>query len=117
MCLFADIVFSQDVTARWRRCQVIGLPTLILKRGMESALGARMAGHANLARGHHEEFTTLKRFNVLLEYGIELFDFRLEGCSGESEEDDAGMDKSLVEDQFAEIAVGDHQNPSLCPGD
>jgi hypothetical protein len=35
----------------------------------------------------------------------------------EPKEDDAGMGELLVEDQLAEIAVGDHQNPSFLPGD
>jgi hypothetical protein len=80
-------------------------------------LGARMTGDANLARGHHQERPTLKRFSVFLEDGIKLFDFRLKGCSGEPKEDDAGVAELLVEDQLAEIAVSNHQDPSLLPGD
>jgi hypothetical protein len=76
-----------------------------------------MTSYADLARGHHQELTTLQRFSVLLEYGIEVFDFRLQGCSGEPKEDDAGVGELLVEDQLAEIAVGNHQHPSLLPGD
>jgi hypothetical protein len=37
--------------------------------------------------------------------------------SWKSKEDDAGVGESLVENQFAKIAVGDHQNPLLLPGD
>jgi hypothetical protein len=77
----------------------------------------RTTGNANLARGHHQELTTLDRFSVFLEYGIEVFDFSLKGYSWEPKEDDAGVDKALVEDQLAEIAVGDYQYPSLFPGD
>ena len=75
-----------------------------------------MTSHANLARGHHQECTTFERFSVLLEDGIELVDLSLQVCSWEPKEDDAGMGESLLEDQLAEIAVGDHQHPSLLPG-
>jgi hypothetical protein len=75
-----------------------------------------MTGHANLTRGHYQERTTLEHFSVFLYYSIELVDLSLQLSSGKPKEDNTGMDKSLVEDQLAEITVGDHQYPSLLPG-
>ena len=74
-------------------------------------------GHANLARGHYQELAALQRFSVFLQYSIEVFDLGLQLSAWESKKDDASVDKSLVEDQLAEIAVGHNQNPSLSPGD
>ncbi len=54
---------------------------------------------------------------MFLQYSIEVFKLGLQVGSWEPKEDDAGVDESLVENQLAEIAVSDHQNPSLCPGD
>ena len=116
MLLFADTAVSADVTEGWYGCQAMVASTFTRKRGMESALGARTTGHANLARSHYEERTTLKRFSVFLEDGIEVFDFRLQGCSGKPKENDAGVGELLVEDQLTEIAVGNHQYPLLLPG-
>jgi hypothetical protein len=76
-----------------------------------------MTGHANLAGGHHQEFAALKRLSVFLQHGIELVNLRLKGCSWEPKVDDTGMGELLVENQLAEIAIGHHQNPSLCLSD
>ena len=91
--------------------------TCILERSMESALGAGTTGHANLAWSHHQELPALNRLSVFVQYGIEVFDLGLKVCSWESKKDDAGVDEPLVEDQLAEIALGDHENPSLLPSD
>jgi hypothetical protein len=52
-----------------------------------------------------------------LSAGIEVFDLGLQAGSRETEENDAGVSESLLEDQFAEIAVGDDQDPLLFAGD
>jgi hypothetical protein len=72
------------------------------ERGMESALGARTASHANLARGHHQERTTLERFSVFLEDSIELVDLGVQVCSWEPKEDDAGVLSAFTPPWFSE---------------
>ena len=43
-----------------------------------------MAGHANLARRHHQELATLERFSVFIQHDIELFDLGIQpGIPGE----------------------------------
>jgi hypothetical protein len=54
---------------------------------------------------------------VILQYGIEVFDFGLKAGSGESKEKNAGVREALVKDQFAEIPVSNEQNTLLVPGD
>ncbi len=76
-----------------------------------------MTGHANLAGGYHDELAARKLLSVFIQYPIEVVDLGLKVCSWEAKEDDAGMGELLVEDELAEIAVGDHQNPALCLGD
>jgi hypothetical protein len=56
----------------------IGLFQEILKTGLR----ARTIGNANLARRHDKEFAARKLVRVLLEHGIELFDFGLKAGSG-----------------------------------
>jgi hypothetical protein len=46
-----------------------------------------------------------------------VFNLGVQVSSRKPKEDDAGVSESLVKDQLAEIAVGYHQNPLLCPGD
>jgi hypothetical protein len=84
---------------------------------VESALGARPTGHANLARGYHDELSARKLASVFRKHPMKMFDLGVQGGSWESKEDDAGVGESLVKDQLAEIAVGDHQNPALVSGD
>ena len=76
-----------------------------------------MTGHANLARGHHQELAALKRLSVFLQDGIEVFDLGVKVCSWESKEDDARVSELMVEDQLAEVAASDYQHPSFWPGD
>jgi hypothetical protein len=59
--------------------------------GALSALATRMTGNADLARGHHQEFTKLELISVVLQNRTELFDLDLETCSGEPKENDAGV--------------------------
>ncbi len=77
------------------------------------ALGARTTGDADLAGGHHQELASFELVGVFLQHSIELVDLGVKVGSGESKEDDAGVGELLVEDQLTEIAVSDHQNPSL----
>jgi hypothetical protein len=53
---------------------------------------------------------------VLAEHGIEMFDLRLQSGSRETEENDASMSQFLLEDQLAEVAVGNDQNSLLFLG-
>lgn len=80
-------------------------------------LGTWASCNANLAWGHHQEFAELKIVGVLAEYGIEVFDLGLESGSRKPKENDAGVWQLLLEDQLAEIAVGNDQNAVLFPGD
>jgi hypothetical protein len=54
---------------------------------------------------------------VFLKYGIEVFNFGLQGSSWKPKENDSSMGKFLVKDQLAEIPVSDDQNTLLFPGD
>jgi hypothetical protein len=45
-----------------------------------------------------------------------MFDLGLQLGPGKSEKQDAGVAEALVEDQLAEIAIGNDQNSSLLPG-
>ena len=72
--------------------------------------------NANLAWSHHQEFAELEIVGVLAEYGIEVFDLGLECSSRKPEENDAGVSQFLLEDQLAEVAVGNDQNSLLFPG-
>ena len=80
-------------------------------------LGPWATRNANLAWSHHQEFPELKIVSVFTEHGIEVFDLGLKAGSRETEENDAGVSEFLLEDQFAEIAVGDDQDPLLFAGD
>ena len=70
-----------------------------------------------MAGAHHQEFAGGKLPGMFLEYRIEVVDLDLQVRSGKPEEHDAGVGEALVEDQLAEIAVGNQQNPLLLPGD
>jgi hypothetical protein len=54
---------------------------------------------------------------VFAERGIEVFDLGLQAGSRQTEENDAAVSESLLEDQFAEVPVGDDQDPLLFAGD
>jgi hypothetical protein len=68
--------------------------------------------------GHHDyKLATRKLVSMFLQHGIEMFDFGLEAGSRKPKENDSGVDQSLVEDQLAEVPVGNEQNAFLVPGD
>ena len=73
--------------------------------------------NSDLAGGHDQELTARKFVRVFLQHGIEVVDFGLKGGSGKSKENDTRVKKALVEDQFAEIPVGNEQNAFLVPSD
>ena len=79
-------------------------------------LGTWATRNANLAWSHHQEFAELEIVGVLAEHGIEVFDLGLECGSRKPEENDAGVSQFLLEDQLAEVAVGNDQNSLLFPG-
>ena len=53
---------------------------------------------------------------MFLDHCIAMVDLDLESGSRKPNEHDAGMSEALVEDQLAEIAVGNQQNPLLLAG-
>jgi hypothetical protein len=57
-----------------------------------------------------------KRLPIVLEHDGEARDLGPKGGSGEAKEDNPGMRKPLVEDEFSEIAVGNDQDTLLFPG-
>jgi hypothetical protein len=84
---------------------------------MKSTLDVRTADNTNPAGTYHHKRTGLKRLSVFIQYPIELFDFGLQGSAWKPKEYDAGVGKTLLKDQLAEIAVCNKQNPLLVPGD
>ena len=81
------------------------------------SLRVRTASNTNPAGTDHHKCTGLKRLSVFIQRPVELFDFGLQGGAWKPKEDDASVGKALLEDQFAEIAVGNDENPLLVPGD
>jgi hypothetical protein len=69
-----------------------------------------------LARAHHQELATGKLTGVFLQHGPEVFDLGLQGRTWQPEEEDAAVGDALVENQLAEVAVGNDQDPLLPPG-
>jgi hypothetical protein len=67
--------------------------------------------------GYDYELAGREVDSVFLQRLIQMFDLRLQLGSGKPEKQDAGVGKALVEDQLAEIAVGNDQNSLLLPGD
>jgi hypothetical protein len=80
-------------------------------------LGARSTGNPNIPRRHNDEFTGGKLVTMLLQRFIQMFALGLQLGPGKPEEQDAGVSKPLMENQLAEIAVGNDQNPLLLAGD
>src|SRR2546421_5620680 len=68
-------------------------------------------------RGTPPRIAALEFVRVFLKYGIEVFNFGLQGRSWKPKEHDTGMGKCLVKDQLAEIPVSDDQNTFLFPCD
>ncbi|HJU16054.1 MAG TPA: hypothetical protein VJ770_06260 [Stellaceae bacterium] len=106
----ADRAARSELTRLTPRSREAGL-------NRSEASGARTTSNADLAGVHNQELAGCKLVRVLFQHGIEVFDFGLQGGSGKPEENDADMGKPLVENQLAEIAVGNQQNPLLFPGD
>ena len=75
-----------------------------------------MTGNTNVARCHNHELAGRQVIGMVLERLIQMFDFRLQLCTGKPEKQDPGVRQSLVEDQLAEIAIGNDQNSLLLPG-
>jgi hypothetical protein len=73
----------------------------------------RTIGNPDLAGAHDQECTVRQVVSMLLQHGIELFDLRLQRSAWEPEEDDASVSEAPVEDQLAEIAIGNHENALL----
>ena len=76
-----------------------------------------MTGNPDLARAHHQELAAGKLVSVVLEHRGEVVDLGLQRRPGKPEEEDAGVEEALVEDQLAEIPIGNHQNALLSPRD
>ena len=66
----------------------------------------RRASNANPAGTDHHKRTPLKRLSVFIQCPVDLFNFGLQGSAWQLKEDDASMGKTLLKDEFAEIAVG-----------
>jgi hypothetical protein len=86
-------------------------------RNPSRALSTRSIYNAHPARGHDQKLTALKLLSVVGKRRSQLFDFGLQARPGKAKENDAGVGNSLVKDKLTEIAVGNHQNQSLFPGD
>jgi hypothetical protein len=80
-------------------------------------LGTWASRNADLAWRHHQEFATFKIVGVFAEHGTEVFDLGLQSGSRKPEENDASVRSFLLEDQRAEVAIGDDQDPLLFAGD
>src|SRR5207237_3308219 len=80
-------------------------------------LGTTTTCNATPAGSHHQELAAFEFVRVFLKHGIEVFNFGLQGRSWKSKENDSGMGKFLVKDQFAEISVSDDQSTRLFPCD
>jgi hypothetical protein len=93
-------------------------PDLAQATSSESAgLGSGTAGNADLARGHHQELAGGKLVRVICQDGVEAIDLGLKIGAGKPEEQDALMLETLVEDQLAKVAVGNHEDLLLLPRD
>ena len=74
-------------------------------------------GNTNVSRRHNNELAGRQLIGVGLERLIQMLDFGLQLGSGKPEKQHAGVGKALVEDQLAEIAVGNDEDPLLLHGD
>jgi hypothetical protein len=69
-----------------------------------------------LAERNNHKLPGRQLITALLQRLTQMFDLGLQLGPGESEKQDAGVGKALVEDQLAEIAIGNDQNSLLLPG-
>src|SRR5262249_52704974 len=79
--------------------------------------GTRTTSNANLTGRNDEALTALKFVRVFLTHRIEVVNFDFNRSSWKPKENDASMSESLVEDQLAEIPIGNNQNALLSSGD
>jgi hypothetical protein len=80
-------------------------------------LSSRATGNPNVARRHNDELSGRQLVRLILERLIQVFDLGLQLGPGKPEKQHASVGKSLVEDQLAEIAVGNDEDALLLPGD
>jgi hypothetical protein len=64
---------------------------------------------------HNDELPGRQLLSVLLQRLIQVLNLGLELCPGKPEKQDAGVSKPLMENQLAEIAVSNDQDPMLLP--
>ena len=73
-------------------------------------------GNTDITRRHHHELPGRKLITMILESLIQMLDLRLQLGPRKPEKQHAGVGKTLVEDQLAEIPVGNDEDPPLLPG-
>jgi hypothetical protein len=78
-------------------------------------LRPRSAGNPDIARRHNDEFPGRQVISMVLECLIQMFDFLLHLGPGKPEEQNASVGKPLIENQLAEIPVGNDEDPLLLP--
>ena len=79
-------------------------------------LGATSTGNPNVARCHNDELPGRQLLSVFLQRLIQVLDLGLQRGARKSEKQHAGVGKTLVEDQLAEIPVRNDEDPLLPPG-
>ena len=77
----------------------------------------RTASNATPAGTDHHQRTSLKRLSVFIQRPVDLFNFAWQGSAWTPTKDDPGVGKALLENQLAEVAVCNHENPLLVSGD
>jgi len=65
---------------------------------------------------HNDELAGRQIIRMVLQYLIQMLNFGLQLGPRKPEEQHTGVGKALVEDQLAEIAVGNDENTLLLPG-
>src|SRR5215218_5358267 len=74
------------------------------------------AGNTDLTGGHHQKLACGELVAMIREGSGKVIDLGLKIGAGKPEKQDAGMGKTLVEDQLAKIPIGNHENAPLLPG-
>ena len=83
---------------------------------MGSTLGTRTASNTNPGGTDHHKCTSLKRLSVFIQRPVDLFNFGWQGSAWQPKKDDPGVGKALLEDELAEVAVCNDENPLLVSG-
>ena len=78
--------------------------------------GPRSTGNPNAPRRHNDKLAGRHLVRVYLQRLIQVLDLRLQLGPWKPEKQHAGMGKALIEDQFAEIAVRNDEDPLLLAG-